>query len=111
MTYGFMSKTVTRLMDIGSVLTWKLCPSIPMWKQYPPMDNNIEPLPTQNPWAWVWVWAPDVGLCYTLSVFLLLYLHVSKVCNNEHGVYGLSRIFTPLSTYDSVVFYAHSVDA
>ena len=27
------------------------------------------------------------------------------------GVYGLTRIFAPLSTYDSVVFHAHSVDA
>ena len=31
--------------------------------------------------------------------------------SSEHGVYGLTRIFIPLSTYDSVVFYAHSVDA
>src|ERR1700684_1120128 len=39
----------------------------------PPMNNNIAPMPTQNPWAWVWapkptqnpwawVWAPNVGL-------------------------------------------------
>jgi hypothetical protein len=26
---------------------------------YPPMPNNIAPMPTQNPWAW----APNVGLC------------------------------------------------
>jgi hypothetical protein len=25
------------------------------------MNNNIAPMPTQNPWAWVW--APNVGLC------------------------------------------------
>jgi hypothetical protein len=29
----------------------------------PPMNNNIAPMPTQNPWAWAWVWAPNVGLC------------------------------------------------
>jgi hypothetical protein len=27
----------------------------------PPMNNNIAPMATQNPWAWVW--APNVGLC------------------------------------------------
>jgi hypothetical protein len=27
----------------------------------PPMNNNIAPMPTQNPCAWVW--APNVGLC------------------------------------------------
>jgi hypothetical protein len=31
--------------------------------------------------------------------------------SSERGVYGLTWIFTPLSTYDSVVSYAHSVDA
>jgi hypothetical protein len=30
---------------------------------------------------------------------------------SERGVYGLTRIFAPLSIYDLVVFYAHSVDA
>jgi hypothetical protein len=30
---------------------------------------------------------------------------------SEQGVYGLTRIFAPLFTYDSVVFYARSVDA
>jgi hypothetical protein len=25
----------------------------------PPINNNMAPMPTQNPWAW----APDVGLC------------------------------------------------
>ena len=30
---------------------------------------------------------------------------------SERGVYGLTWNFTPLSTYDSVVFYAHSVNA
>ena len=29
----------------------------------PPMNNNIAPMPTQNPWAWIW--APNVGLCFT----------------------------------------------
>jgi hypothetical protein len=30
---------------------------------------------------------------------------------SERGVYGLAQIFTLLSTYDLVVFYAHSVAA
>ena len=29
----------------------------------------------------------------------------------NEGVYGLTQIFTPLSTYHSVVVYAHPVDA
>jgi hypothetical protein len=28
----------------------------------PLLNNNIAPMPTQNPW----VWAPNVGLCFTL---------------------------------------------
>jgi hypothetical protein len=28
----------------------------------PTMNNNIAPMPTQNPWAWAWVRAPNVGL-------------------------------------------------
>jgi hypothetical protein len=28
----------------------------------PPMNNNIAPMPTQNPWAWVW--APNIGLWF-----------------------------------------------
>jgi hypothetical protein len=31
----------------------------------PPMNNNIAPMPTQNPWAWAWVWAPNVGLYFS----------------------------------------------
>jgi hypothetical protein len=30
---------------------------------------------------------------------------------SERGVYGLTRIFTHLSTYHSVLVYVHSVDA
>jgi hypothetical protein len=38
----FKSKSQAILMGIGFVPTQKLCPSIPTWKQYPPMNNNIE---------------------------------------------------------------------
>jgi hypothetical protein len=32
----------------------------------PPMNNNITPMPTQNPWhGWAWVWAPNGGLRLT----------------------------------------------
>jgi hypothetical protein len=60
MTYMFMSKSQAVLMGVGYVFTWKLCPSIPTWKQYAPM-------PTQHPWAWVGLgmgmgMAPNVGL-------------------------------------------------
>ena len=34
------------------------------------MNNNIEPMPTQNPWAWVW--APNVGLCYAYKASIRL---------------------------------------
>jgi hypothetical protein len=30
---------------------------------------------------------------------------------SEQGIYGLTHIFTPLSTYDLVVFYARLIDA
>ena len=47
------------------------------------MNNNIAPMPTQNPWAWVW--APNVGLwstqtpcgCQLLDVCLPLLCWVS----------------------------------
>ena len=31
----------------------------------PPTNNNIAPMPTQNPWAWAWT--PNVGLCFLPS--------------------------------------------
>ena len=41
-------------------------------------------------------------------------LKTTRVCgvgSSERGVYGLTRIFSPLPTCHSVVVYAHSVDA
>jgi hypothetical protein len=69
----------------------------------PPMNNNIAPMPTQNPW--VWVWAPNVGLwplvkgpmvwSYMLYNNLKLYLAyfvynkiLNKViCDNDNRIY------------------------
>ena len=31
------------------------------------INDNIAPMPTQNPWAWAWVWAPNVGLWYIVT--------------------------------------------
>ena len=62
------------------------------------------------------VWNENKGsyshMPLVFAVDLSLYRAFSReyVCN-ERGVYGLTRIFTPLSTYDLVIFYAHLVDA
>jgi hypothetical protein len=55
MTCRFRSRFQAILMGMGYALTWKLCPSIPTWKQYPPKTHG-------HGWVWAWVWAPDVGL-------------------------------------------------
>ena len=43
-------------------------------------------------------------------VLQLITWFFSSPSGSEWGVYGLTQIFTPLSTYDSVDFYAHSVE-
>ena len=61
--------------------------------------GNLEPLPQSD--------QRHVESAPTPNVKSAPLFHPTPV--NE-GVYGLTRIFTPLSTYHSVVVYAHLVD-
>ena len=63
----------------------------------PPMNNNITPMPTQNPWAWTWVWAPNVGLCYPPTYIVIIYLHECHV-HLRNYCFMMSGMFTKTRT-------------
>jgi hypothetical protein len=81
--------------QLGVLLGWRIpcIREVRLWfgarwrdaqKWCPPMNNNIAPMPTQNPWAWAWVWAPNVGLCYgvvTSGWACLKIINTSRIIN------------------------------
>jgi hypothetical protein len=67
----------------------------------PPVNNNISPMPTQNPWhGWAWAWAPNVGLwCFWNEFVICSRISIWSVyCESFKGCFlGILYLYTHIN--------------
>ena len=66
-------------------IVWNPCPPIIIWNPCPSMNNNLTPMPTQNPWAWAMM-GMDMGVgtqCRALLVLEYVILNWHKMVSES----------------------------